>query len=162
MIKRIIPVCAALIFLLSYSSCRIIENGCGYDLDPSIKAPDSEIVRLENYIKANSITAVKHPSGLFYTVETEGFGNSPGQCSQVGVTYIGKLTNGTEFDRSDATKYFPLNTLVYCWRIALPLTKKGGKVRIYSPPYFGYGQQDRPKIPRNSILIFDVSLKEVN
>lgn len=166
--KKILLASVALFLFLSFYSCRVRDNGCGFELDPSIKAPDSEIVRLDDYISTNTITATKHSSGLYYSITADGAGAAPGQCTQVGVTYIGTLTNGTEFDRSNSNVFFQLGSLIYGWRIGIPLIKKGGKIRLYLPPSFGYGQKDvtdglgAVTIPRNSILIFDVNLNEVN
>lgn len=166
--KKILLFSAALFFFLSFYSCRVKDNGCGFDLDLSIKAPDSEIVRLDNYITSNTINATKHSSGLYYKINTDGAGTAPGQCTQVGVTYVGTLTNGTEIDRSNTNVFFQLGSLIYGWRIGIPLIKKGGKIRLYIPPTFGYGQTDIKNssgvvtIPKNSILIFDINLNEVN
>lgn len=163
MIKKLIPVFIALFILIIYSSCRVVDNGCGYELDPAIKAPDSEIVRLDKYISDNNITtALKHSSGIYYQILNTGTGKTPTQCSMVGVTYTGKLTNGTTFDASSTNIFFSLKDLIYGWRIGLPLIKAGGSIRLYVPPDFGYGQTVVGSIPKNSILIFDVNLNEVN
>lgn len=166
--KKILLASVALFLFLSFYSCRVRDNGCGFELDPSIKAPDSEIVRLVSYISTNAITATKHPSGIYYKITTDGAGAVPGQCTQVGVTYVGTLTTGAEFDRANANVFFQLGSLIYGWRIGIPLIKKGGKIRLYIPPSFGYGQTDVKNaagavtIPKNSILIFDINLNEVN
>ena len=166
--KKILLAFFVLFLFLNFYSCRVRDNGCGFDLDPSIKAPDSEIVRLDNYISTNAIAATKHSSGIYYNISTDGVGASPGQCTQVGVTYVGTLINGAEFDRSNSNVFYQLGSLIYGWRIGIPLIKKGGKIRLYLPPSFGYGQTDVKNssgvvtIPKNSILIFDVNLNEVN
>jgi FKBP-type peptidyl-prolyl cis-trans isomerase FkpA len=167
MIKKIFPAFIALmVVILLISSCRVKDNGCAYDLDAGIKAPDSEIVRLQNYITSNNITATQHSSGLFYQVVNAGTGKVPGQCNNVGIVYIGKLTNGQGFDSSSNTVFLPLGNLIYGWRIGLPLIKTGGTIKLYIPPSFGYGQTDIKNgntviIPKNSILVFDVTLNEV-
>ncbi|MBI2731511.1 MAG: FKBP-type peptidyl-prolyl cis-trans isomerase [Sphingobacteriales bacterium] len=166
--KKILLAFAALFMFLSFYSCRVRTNECPYNLDASTVAPDSEVTRLTNYITTNSITATKHPSGIYYTVTTDGAGATAGQCSTVGVTYFGKLTNGSIFDGSNSNVFFPLNTLIYGWRVGIPLVKKGGTIRLYIPPAFGYGQTDVKNsagvvtIPKNSILVFDVSVNEIN
>ena len=166
--KKILLACITLILFLSFYSCRVRDNGCGFELDPTIKAPDSEIVRLDNYITANTITATKDPRGFYYNITTAGAGATPGQCTQVGVTYVGTLITGAEFDRANSNIFFQLGSLIYGWRLGIPLIKKGGKIRLYLPPSFGYGQTDVKNasgvvtIPKNSLLIFDVNLNEVN
>jgi FKBP-type peptidyl-prolyl cis-trans isomerase FkpA len=166
--KKLLLAFFALIIFISFYSCRVKDNACGFELDPSIKAPDSEITKLQDYITTNSITATKHSSGLFYNIVNEGIGNAPGQCSQVGITYIGALTNGTEFDRSNTNVFYQLGVFIYGWRVGMPLIKKGGKIKLYVPPALGYGQTDIKNssgaviIPKNSILVFDINLNEVN
>ncbi|HET9056795.1 MAG TPA: FKBP-type peptidyl-prolyl cis-trans isomerase [Chitinophagaceae bacterium] len=166
--KKILLTCFALFLFFVFNSCRKRDNGCALELDPAIKAPDSEIVRLQNYITSNNITATQHPSGIFYDIITQGSGNVPGQCTQVGVTYVGTLSSGVEFDRSNTTVFYQLGGFIYGWRIGLPLIKKGGKMKLYVPPALGYGQTDIMNnngvvvIPKNSILVFEVNLNEVN
>jgi FKBP-type peptidyl-prolyl cis-trans isomerase FkpA len=59
---------------------------------------------------------------------------------------------------------FVLGTLIDGWKIGVPLIKKGGQIRLYIPPSLGYGSSDvrdnqgRVIIPGNSILIFDITL----
>lgn len=158
----LLPACAALIVFIIYSSCRVVDNGCGYELDPAIKAPDSEIVRMDKYISDSSIAnATKHSSGLYYQILNPGTGNYPTQCNLVGVTYTGKLINGSVFDASSTNIFYSLKDLIFGWRIGLPLIKSGGVIRLYVPPSFGYGQTPVGSIPKNSILVFDVNLNEV-
>lgn len=162
MIKKLLPAFAALLIVIFYSSCRVIDNGCGFALDPAIKAPDSEIVRLDKFITDNGITGfTKHSSGLYYKITNPGTGNFPDQCNLVGVTYTGKLTNGTVFDASATTLFLSLKDLILGWRVGLPLIKSGGSIQLYIPPDFGYGNKASGSIPANSILYFDVSLNAV-
>jgi FKBP-type peptidyl-prolyl cis-trans isomerase FkpA len=169
MIKKLLPACVALIVIITYSSCRVIDNGCGFELDPSIKAPDSEIVRLDNYITSQNITGLtKDPSGFYYKIVNAGTGSVAGQCNVIGFTYAVALTNGNIVEKSDQTKFYPLKDLIFGWRIAIPYIKTGGSLKLYLPPSFAYGQENKydnitgqVTIPKNSILIFDVSLNEV-
>ena len=165
--KKLLLALTVVFIIVLFSSCRIRTNPCEFELDPGIKAPDGEITMVQNYLTANSITATKHPSGIFYSVVSDGSGNNPTQCNIVGVTYIGTLINGNEFDRSNANFFSQLGKLIYGWRIGLPLIRAGGKIKLYVPPSFGYGQEDQRNengviiIPKNSVLIFEVNLNEV-
>jgi FKBP-type peptidyl-prolyl cis-trans isomerase FkpA len=77
----------------------------------------------------------------------------------VRATYIGKLTNGNQFDAGTAD--FGLNQVIRGWTNGIPLIKQGGKIHLYIPPSLGYGNQAQGPIPANSILIFDVTLDVV-
>jgi len=41
-------------------------------------------------------------------------------------------------------------------------SKKGGSATFIVPPQLGYGDYDLDAIPPNSILIFNISIKNVN
>ena len=56
---------------LFLSSCNKKNDSCSYD-SCAIKAPDSEITTLQNYLSSNSITAAMHCSGVFYSIQAEG------------------------------------------------------------------------------------------
>lgn len=132
---------------------------CSYDAC-QLKAPDSEIVRLEKYLADNSITAVKHCSGLYYTIVTPGTGNSPTSCSDASVNYVGSYTNGNVFERSSTPATFNLLGVISGWTKGVPLIKKGGKIKLYLPPSLAYGARGTPNgtIPGNTILIFEIDL----
>lgn len=146
------------LFLLS---CNKKNDSCNYD-SCAIKAPDSEIAALQNYLTGNSITATMHCSGVFYSVQSEGTGQNPTACSNISVKYKGMLTNGSVFDQTATPVGFNLGMLVPAWRNVLPLIKGGGRIIMYVPPTLGYGSQANGPIPANSILIFEVDLVSVN
>ncbi|MEO6000692.1 MAG: FKBP-type peptidyl-prolyl cis-trans isomerase [Chitinophagaceae bacterium] len=151
--------------ILITSSCLKSGNNssttCNYDAC-QVKAPDSQIVRLETYLAANSITAQKHCSGMYYTIVDPGAGSSPTSCSDIAINYTGMLTNGNVFDKTTTPVVYNLLSLITGWKNGLPLIKKGGKIRLYIPPALGYGPNPDANgvIPGSSILIFDVELLE--
>jgi len=101
------------------------------------------------------------PSGLQYRVVTEGTGNTPKETDKVTTHYRGKLLNGTEFDSSykrNQPATFPVNGVIQGWQEALQLMKEGGKWELFIPAELAYGQNGRPGIPPNSVLIFDIEL----
>lgn len=122
---------------------------------------------MESYLSTNSITAVKHASGMYYQVITNGSGANPQLCSTVSVSYTGRLTNGTIFDSQNLIS-FELGRVIVGWQKGLPLIQKGGRIKLYIPPSLGYGGNDirdnvgNIVIPANSILIFDVEIFDVN
>jgi FKBP-type peptidyl-prolyl cis-trans isomerase FkpA len=159
MLTRIIT---AMIVLFSLTSCLKdpkATNTCNYD-PCAYKAPDSEVQAVQNYLASKGISnAVKHCSGLYYVIDDAGTGTQPGACSYVSVHYKGSLTDGTVFDERDYQ--FFLDQVIQGWTNGVPLIKKGGKIHLYIPPSLGYGSQSNGPIPANSILIFDISLSDV-
>ncbi|WP_026160479.1 FKBP-type peptidyl-prolyl cis-trans isomerase [Teredinibacter turnerae] len=102
-------------------------------------------------------------SGLQYRVLKEGDGESPDKLDRVSVFYKGTLTDGAVFDQTepDKPRQFQVNRLVKGWTEALQLMKKGEKIELFVPPELGYGNQDRSRIPPNSVLVFELELVDI-
>lgn len=156
-----------LAIFLAFTSCKKSNDnkGCGYTISTAV-APASEIANVQTYLSANNITATQHPSGLFYVINSQGSGMTPGVCSGVKVKYVGRLTNGNTFDDSNPNNpngiTFTLGQLISGWQFGIPLIKPGGSITLYIPPSLGYGSQGSPpSVPGNSILIFDIQLIDV-
>ena len=114
-----------------------------------------------NKDKAGVITL---PSGLQYTVLTEGTGAIPSANDTVTVNYRGTLLDGTEFDSSykrGQPASFPVGGVIHGWTEALQLMKTGSKWKLFVPSELAYGESGRPGIPPNSVLIFEVELLSV-
>ncbi|HJS53583.1 MAG TPA: FKBP-type peptidyl-prolyl cis-trans isomerase [Chitinophagaceae bacterium] len=139
------------------SACSKENDMCKYDAC-AIAAPASEVAQLETYLASASITATKHCSGMYYTIDAAGSGSAPTICSAVSVNYKGMLTNGTVFDQSTAPVSFQLSGLIEAWKKGIPMIKPGGKIKLYCPPSLAYGSQANGPIPANSILVFEVEL----
>jgi FKBP-type peptidyl-prolyl cis-trans isomerase FklB len=80
---------------------------------------------------------------------------------KVTVEYRGKLLDGSEFDSSylrGVPATFPVNGVIKGWQEALVLMRPGAKWQLFVPPELAYGAAPRPKIPPNSLLIFDVTV----
>ncbi len=148
--------CWALLLPVFVVSCKK-EDSCP---EVNIKAPDAEITALRAYISGNSITATEDPRGFFYTINNAGTGSKPTACSGVSVNYIGKLTNGTQFDAGTNVS-FNLSQLIIGWQEGIPLIKAGGAITLYLPPALAYGSAAVGSIPANSNLIFTITLNAV-
>lgn len=98
------------------------------------------------------------PSGLQYKILKPGTGVSPTDSDIALVTYEGKLTDGTTFDKSQQPTPMPVAGVVPGFSEALKLMKRGGKYRLWIKPALGYGDKATGPIPANSILVFDVDL----
>ena len=101
--------------------------------------------------------------GIFYKIIAEGNGKQVLLTDTITAFYKGALLNGTVFDETkDHPASFPLNRLIKGWQLALPLIKEGGKIRLILPSAKAYGIRSRsPKIPPNSVLVFDIEVKSV-
>lgn len=153
-------------------SCLKKDTGCGLT-DKNVVAPMDEQQDIVDYLNSNSITATKHPSGLYYNITAAGAAGSPTLCSKILIKYTGTFTNGNVFDYSDQYNkdgvVFTLGGLIEGWIKGIPLIGKGGRIKLYIPPTLGYGSQDVKDpgtgavvIPGNSMLIFDIELLDFN
>ncbi|MFL2983530.1 MAG: FKBP-type peptidyl-prolyl cis-trans isomerase [Candidatus Neomarinimicrobiota bacterium] len=104
------------------------------------------------------------PTGLQYRVIKEGQGAKPIQTDRVKVHYVGRLVDGSQFDssieRGEPTE-FGLNQVIKGWTEGLQLMNIGSKYEFFIHPNIAYGSRPRPKIPANSVLIFEVELLDI-
>lgn len=140
-----------LILVISLFSCNKKKK--------QAKVDDDIIV---NYLAKNQLTATKTESGLYYIINNLGAGENPTRNSTVRVAYRGYFTNNNPFDDSDTTGItFSLNSVIEGWQEGIPYFKPGGRGVLLIPSALGYGSTARQGIPANSVLIFDINLKEV-
>ncbi len=117
---------------------------------------------LEDNKKKEGIQTTK--SGLQYKVVTQGTGKKPTDADTVECHYRGTLIDGTEFDSSYSRNQpaeFPVNRVIAGWTEALQMMPVGSKYQLFIPADLAYGENPRPKIPANSVLIFDVELLDI-
>lgn len=91
----------------------------------------------------------------------------------VSVLYVGKFTDGTVFDSSEAHGNQPLTFvlgsqgLIPGFQIGVNKMKEGGQRLLAIPPSLGYGGEDvkdasgKVIIPANSTLVFSIELVKV-
>lgn len=105
------------------------------------------------------------PSGLQYTVLTEGTGAQPKATDQVRCHYEGRLIDETVFDSSyqrGEPAVFPLNSVIAGWTEGVQLMKEGAKYRFFIPYNLAYGERGAGNsIPPYAALVFDVELIKV-
>jgi FKBP-type peptidyl-prolyl cis-trans isomerase FkpA len=162
------------IFLFALTTCTFMAckksdvGNCTYNSSTAV-ATSSEISYLQNYITVNSITAVQHPSGVFYTINNAGSGSSPDVCSNTTVKYTGRVLGGSVFDSNQSSTgvRVVLGELILGWQRVLPMLKEGGSITLYIPPSLGYGASairdnaGNVLIPANSYLQFEIDLLDV-
>ena len=105
------------------------------------------------------------PSGLQYTVITEGTGAKPKATDRVKCHYEGTLTNGQVFDssyRRGEPAVFPLNGVIAGWTEGVQLMAEGAKYRFFIPYHLAYGERGAGQsIPPYAAVVFDVELIEI-
>ncbi len=153
---------------LTFSACKKSDTvSCTYTNSTAV-ATSAEIAYLQNYVTVNSLAAVQHPSGVFYTVNNAGNGSTPTVCSNITVKYTGRILGGSVFDSNTSSTgvRFVLGDLILGWQRVLPMLKEGGTITLYIPPSLGYGANPITSngvviIPGNSYLQFDIELLDV-
>ena len=71
-----------------------------------------------------------------------------------------QMKKGTLYTTPTALE-IELSKLIKGCQKAISLMKKGDKWMVYIDPTMAYGEEGRPGIPSNSILIFEIELLEV-
>ncbi len=109
-----------------------------------------------------------HKEGVIIKELVIGHGAEAIAGKSIVVHYVGKLTDGKEFDSSlKRNKPFEFKlghgSVIKGWDIGVVGMKVGGKRQITIPPHLGYGDQGVPRlIPPDSTLIFEIELLQVN
>ena len=146
-------------FILTIFSILFIFNSCNKNVDYT--QLDEDIIL--QYISDNNLNAEPTGSGLYYVINGTGNGEFPNINSLVTVSYKGTLTDGTIFDQSGSSgATFPLNNVIQGWQEGIPLFSEGGSGILLIPSALGYGSQSIGNIPENSVLIFVVTLLNVD
>ncbi|AAW42924.1 hypothetical protein CNBD3620 [Cryptococcus deneoformans B-3501A] len=106
------------------------------------------------------------PSGLIIEDIKIGDGPVAKTGKRLGMRYIGKLTNGKQFDANTSGKPFSFvlgkGEVIRGWDEGLAGMAVGGERRLTIPAALAYGNQKIPGIPKNSTLKFDVKLVSIN
>jgi FKBP-type peptidyl-prolyl cis-trans isomerase len=110
---------------------------------------------------------VTTPSGLTYEDSKVGTGREAKSGDTVSVLYVGKLTNGKEFDSNlDRNNPFTFRLgagqVIKGWDEGIAGMKEGGSRKLTIPANLAYGARGFPPvIPPNSELRFQVELLKV-
>lgn len=113
------------------------------------------------------------PNGLQYeqiSTATPAEKKSPCATSTCLCNYCGMLTDGTEFDSSEAYGG-PVNLqprkMIEGWCVAMQLMAEGDHWRLFVPPHLGYGDAGRSDkargqyIPSGAALVFDLHISSI-
>lgn len=97
---------------------------------------------------------------------TIGEGEEVQSGDYIKIHYVGKLTNGEQFD-SSRDRGVPFKTrigvgeVIDGWDMGVLGMKVGGKRKLIIPPKLGYGENGMGIIPPDSTLEFEVELVEI-
>lgn len=107
--------------------------------------------------------AILLPSGVVFTVITEGEGATPTIKDRVNVRYKAALSDGTVFDDTGAQAItFDVAGVIPGFAEGLMLMHPGGTYRVVIPSAAGYGPEGIPGIiPGNAALDFTVTLDAI-
>lgn len=118
---------------------------------------------IQKFVMKSGLNYEKSESGLYYLIEKEGEGEFIKFTDEVSFRYTGKLLSGKTFDgrykRTPIT--FEVSKLIEGWKEGMMYLKKGGKAKLIVPPTLGYGDNQLPDIPANSILYFEIEVVDV-
>ena len=102
-------------------------------------------------------------NGLGYKILDAGTPPKPGIGATVRLNYVGRLKDGTVFDRSgEKPTDFVIGTTIPGLSVGLQLLGTGGKGVFFIPPALGYGNRKVAGIPPGSGLIFEIEILAVN
>ena len=140
----------------------IVLSGCVQD-SPNVK----QIANLKFFIEnlaQEGINVIE--KGLHYAVLNSGDINSksPELSDTITAHFHGTLTDGTVFwssVESNAPLTIQLSGLIEGCQKVISLMKVNDKWRVYIDPSMAYGDEGRPGIPSNSILVFDIELLDI-
>lgn len=126
---------------------------------------------LQKFIADNDLDAQPVTEGLYAVIDEPGSGQNPTINSTVRVAYTGKfltlneqnkMVEGGTFDSSsEAGISFPLSGVIRGWQLGIPQYKTGGTGKLLIPSHLAYGPNGNSSIPPNTVLIFDVDLKQI-
>ncbi len=125
---------------------------------PNFKNKNEEEIKA--YIAKNNLDIQKSDTGLYYLISYEGDGARPTCDSNITISYIGYLTNGFIFDKSESLE-INLSVVIEGWKEGIQHFKEGGEGILIIPSHLAYGKTDYGNIPGGSVLIFDILLNKV-
>jgi FKBP-type peptidyl-prolyl cis-trans isomerase FkpA len=177
MMRYLIPL--ILVIVLGISACESnnpFAQGPAYDFEGNLAIDRKKIAAYLDTAKIDSLYRIHDPSGVVIIVQQEGKGTRPANNTVVYTDYIGKLMQGgSVFDTSyeavarlnniyaEGRVYKPFSfvvggaTVVTGWDVGFRRLRPTSKAVLILPSPYGYSNQtNNPKIPENSVLVFQV------
>ena len=132
----------------------------------TLQAQKENTQNLEKYIKKNKIKALESDEGLYYFVDKKGKGNKPKKGDYVVIDYVGKLLDGTTFDKTSKDDPFIFQygneASLKGLDLGMAFFNVGSEGTLYIPAELGLGKTgDGKMIPPNAPLVFEIKMKRI-
>ncbi len=132
----------------------------------TLQAQKENTQKLETYIKENKIKALSSDDGLYYFIDKKGKGNQPKKGDYVAIDYVGKLLDGTTFDKTSKDDPFIFQygneASMKGLDLGMAFFKVGSEGTLYIPSELAMGKTgDGKMIPPNAPLIFEIKMKRI-
>ena len=131
-------------------------------------AADAEVPQSEKALAAEQQFLAKEKAasgvreladGILLTELAPGNGSKPLASDEVHVSYVGRLPDGTVFDKSTQPQWFRLDSVISGWSSALQQMPVGAKWRLVIPSAQAYGADGAGElIPPCTPLVFEIEL----
>ena len=149
------------ILFIFAAACAIVFSSCVKDSSCQAINPASEETKIKDFATIHSITATKHPSGLFYQILDSGSAVKPTLTSKVFTTYTGRHLDYSIIEQHTTPLVFQLNSVIPGWQIGLPLIGKGGHILLIIPSALAYACSGLGAVGQNEILYFDITITDI-
>jgi hypothetical protein len=175
-INRLVSLFYLFIVIIIGFGCNQAPTPFGpvYDVEGNL-AKDAEIIAdfLET-AEIDSLYRIHDPNGVVIIVQEEGTGVKPSEFRLIYTNYSGRLLNGTMFDTNnedlakeneiwDANRLYRIfqftlgsGEAIQGFNIGFRQLKSGSKAILIIPSPWAYRDQERDRIPANSVLMFEV------
>lgn len=146
------------------SSTLIFEVELISSTRPRRSPPPSDLTKLVDGTAPGADDPQLKPlgtGGLKYRDIKEGDGAVCPEGAHVVMDYTGWLLNGSKFDSSwtgGKPLDMSLGSLIKGWQEGVPGMKVGGIRKLVIPADLAYGSENKPGIPANSTLVFEIEL----
>jgi len=143
------------------------EEGEGGKKEKSKKKKDKKEKKIADNAPGEKSTPAKQTTAGGVTFEDAKVGTGPmaKKGNTVRMRYVGKLTDGKEFDKNTSGKPFTFHLgkgeVIKGWDEGIVGMQAGGERRLTIPANMAYGKKAQSGIPANSTLIFEVKLLEI-
>ena len=140
----------------------LLVTSCSEDQPSVVNLEEAKEFLLSNATET-SVNVIEE--GLQYSIIENGTGGvNPSLENTVTAHFHGKLINGDVFwssvDLNEPLVIKPSKLIKGCQKV-IPLMQVGDKWRVFIHPALAYGEEGRPGIPSNSLLIFDIELLDI-
>jgi FKBP-type peptidyl-prolyl cis-trans isomerase FklB len=126
------------------------------------KLSENNVQAGETFLLANKAKpgVISLPSGVQYKVLRAGKGKKPTEAGAISCRYVGKLVDGSSFEKSDAPKPTWLNVTGFVpgLKEAIKMMSAGAKWEIVVPPNLAYGPAGNRGIGGNAVVIYTMEI----